>query len=309
MNALIDCFADKKIGITSIGMDGEPFDNVTLLPKPRIKVYPGFLVATTIDCLQASDTIFEILYESGISTPLGVVVLARIIKTGHCLIAGPSSIVEMEKIVGKLKEYKADKILVDGAFSRQSTAKLSDATILCIGANRSPIIDEVVKDAHSLIERLSITGIDKRLMFLDDFSQIATIDETGKVTSHMETSVITEPDKVLEILSEKTKYLFLPNAVTTRFAVKLLKNKHASGTKIIMKTPLNFMSDDQAGKHIKLLKDRLYVLRPVNLVAICYNPYSPRGYSFDNQLFFDKLREITDIPLINVLQKESDDRE
>ncbi len=290
-------------------MDGEPFDSVTKLPKPRIKVYPGFLVATTIDCLNASDSQFEILYESGISTPLGKVVLARIIKTGQCLIAGPSSIREMEKIIVKLKEHGAEKIFVDGAFSRQSTAKLSDATILCVGADRSPIMDVVVKDALSIIERLSLPGVGKHLMFLDDYSQIATIDKSGKVTRQLETSVITDLDKVMALLSCDTEYLFLPNAVTLQFAKKLMKCKIASNTKIIMKTPLNFISDDQIGKHIPLLKNRLFVLRPVNLIAVCFNPYSPRGYSFDNRKFYEKLRENIDFPLINVLEKESDDNE
>lgn len=76
-----------------------------------------------------------------------------------------------------------------------------------------------------------------------------------------------------------------------------------------MKTPLNFITDDQMGKHIQLLKDRLYVLRPVNLIAVCFNPYSPRGYRFDNQIFYEKLQENIDFPLINVLEKESDDSE
>jgi len=306
---LIDCFAAKKIGITSIGMDGEPFDNVTKLPKPRIKVYPGFLVATTIDCLLASDSQYDMLYESDISTPLGKVVVARINKTGHCLIAGPSSICEMEKIIGKLKENGAEKIFVDGAFSRQSTAKLSDATILCIGANRSPIMEEVIKDALSIIERLSLPVADKHLLFLGNYSQITTIDKSGKVTRQLETSVITDLDKVMAMLSNDTEYMYLPNAVTMQFAKKLIKSKIALNTKIIMKTPLNFITDDQMGKHIQLLKDRLYVLRPVNLIAVCFNPYSPRGYRFDNQIFYEKLQENIDFPLINVLEKESDDSE
>ncbi len=306
---MIDCFAAKEIGITSIGMDGEPFDNVTKMPKPRIKVYPGFLVATTIDCLKASDAKYDLLYASNISTPLGKVVLVRIIKTGHCLIAGPSSIVEMEKIIGKLKENGAKKIFVDGAFSRQSTTKLSDATILCIGANRSPIMEEVIKDAQSIIDRLSLPGVDKHLMFLKDYSQITTIDKSGKATLQLETSVITDVDKVFALLSSETEYLYLPNAVTMQFAKKLIKSKIAINTKLIMQTPLSFITDDHLGKHIQLLKDRLFVLRPVNLIAVCFNPYSPRGYRFDNQLFNKKLHENIDFPLINVLEKESDDFE
>jgi len=266
-------------------------------------------VATTIDCLLASDSQYDMLYESDISTPLGKVVVARINKTGHCLIAGPSSICEMEKIIGKLKENGAEKIFVDGAFSRQSTAKLSDATILCIGANRSPIMEEVIKDALSIIERLSLPVADKHLLFLGNYSQITTIDKSGKVTRQLETSVITDLDKVMAMLSNDTEYMYLPNAVTMQFAKKLIKSKIALNTKIIMKTPLNFITDDQMGKHIQLLKDRLYVLRPVNLIAVCFNPYSPRGYRFDNQIFYEKLQENIDFPLINVLEKESDDSE
>ena len=43
-----------NLGLTSIGYDGEDIDNVTGLPKPKIEVWPGVLVAVAEKCLKVS---------------------------------------------------------------------------------------------------------------------------------------------------------------------------------------------------------------------------------------------------------------
>lgn len=62
-------------GVTGIGYDGEERDNVTLLPKPRITVFPGMIVTTSEQCLDASTARLRILRRSGYHTALGEVVV------------------------------------------------------------------------------------------------------------------------------------------------------------------------------------------------------------------------------------------
>lgn len=51
----------------------------------------------------------------------------------------------------------------------------------------------------------------------------------------------------------------------------------------------------------------IQVLNPVNLVGIMYNPYSPTGYIFDDKEFQDKLKNITHLPVINVMNERRND--
>ena len=46
----------------------------------------------------------------------------------------------------------------------------------------------------------------------------------------------------------------------------------------------------------------LYVVNPINLVAVFYNPYSPAGYEFNDKDFKRSLREATKYDVVNVLK-------
>ena len=56
LNKLIaDIGKTKKLGLTSIGRDGEDIDVVTNTDKPRIYVREGSIIATGRDCLSKCD--------------------------------------------------------------------------------------------------------------------------------------------------------------------------------------------------------------------------------------------------------------
>ena len=52
--------------------------------------------------------------------------------------------------------------------------------------------------------------------------------------------------------------------------------------------------------HLFKLKNQIFVVNPTNLVAVCYNPFSPRGYEFDNLVFKKKLESILKVEVYNV---------
>lgn len=60
-----------RLGLTSIGRDGESTDLVTRTAKPGIYVYEGTLVATAVDMFRLSDITREIIYSTGWPTPWG----------------------------------------------------------------------------------------------------------------------------------------------------------------------------------------------------------------------------------------------
>ena len=86
---------DISIGLTSIGYDGEDIDNITGLPKPRLLLKEGTIVATSEKCLHGSTAQFDVIKSTNISTPLGKIIIAQVIKKGLVIIAGPNKSTEL----------------------------------------------------------------------------------------------------------------------------------------------------------------------------------------------------------------------
>src|SRR5277367_885417 len=71
------------VGVTSIGRDGEAHDVIDArIEKPRLNLADGSLVATTGDLLRSSGLAHERLQRTGMRTPLGEVVVARLSEAG-----------------------------------------------------------------------------------------------------------------------------------------------------------------------------------------------------------------------------------
>jgi hypothetical protein len=63
------------------------------------------------------------------------------------------------------------------------------------------------------------------------------------------------------------------------------------------------MVNDQILKHLWLIKQKIFVLNPVNVVALTYNPYSPLGENFSALDFCQNLKQNITLPIFNVLEK------
>jgi hypothetical protein len=84
--------AGRLIGVTSIGRDGEEHDVIDArIDKPRVRLQAGSLVASTDALLRASAVAHEQLLHTGLRTPLGEVLVARLCAQGTIEVAGPSA--------------------------------------------------------------------------------------------------------------------------------------------------------------------------------------------------------------------------
>jgi len=89
LNHIIQTLKGKYIlGLTSIGRDGEKYDAITTLPKPRIFVESGVLIATAVQSINNSEAKIEIIKTTGINTPMGKIVIARVLSNGYIELAG-----------------------------------------------------------------------------------------------------------------------------------------------------------------------------------------------------------------------------
>ncbi|HEY1727008.1 MAG TPA: hypothetical protein VGG22_01355 [Candidatus Baltobacteraceae bacterium] len=107
---------DLRIGLTSIGRDGEAFDAVDEAPKPRIFVEAGTIVAAGRALVPQPRTI-EILDEHERSA-LGPIVFYRTNIPQYVEISGAPTARGMRSVIERLVHLGVDRVIVDGAIDR-----------------------------------------------------------------------------------------------------------------------------------------------------------------------------------------------
>lgn len=290
--------------MTSIGLDGEEIDQVTFQEKPRIFAKKGFLIASAKETLNSFEAEYDILEETKISTPIGNVIILKITKPGNVLVAGPSIISDMMELIKLIEKYGPEKILIDGAFFRHSTAKLSQATILVIGANLSATIVNVVNNARIAIKKFKLPEFENKNI-LSEKTNICIIQDNGNLKELEYKSLLGKVKGIFTEDLKNAKYVFFPRALTNDFAKELVIRRKEFHFDIIVNSPVNIQLDEKNLDNIFKINSRIFVIDSVNLIAVCYNPTSPRGYRFQDQVFKEKLSKLTELDVINVKEEKS----
>lgn len=299
MNSFLE-YVNESIAITSIGLDGEEIDQVTFMNKPQIYVKPGFYIATAEETLKNFTCEYEVIRRTNINTSIGKVLILKAISSGKVLVAGPAKVSDMEILIKELKQMPVDKIIIDGAFSRHVFARLSQATILVIGANKSRDINAVVKSADLMIKKLMLNPSPYKDICFSD--KIAFVDLSDKVYEWDYSSIIGKVNDFFNLSFDNIKAIYFPKSLTNSFVEKLIKERNECKFDIILDSPTSIqINDNLLGKLLRLVNN-IYVENPINLAAVCYNPYSPAGYEFDDDCFRRKLEEVTNFNVMNVLK-------
>ena len=155
VNALLQVGAQRgaRIGLTSIGRDGEAFDAVDDAPKPRVFVEAGTLVAAGRALLPHARGI-EVL-EQQAESALGPIVFYRANVPQYVEISGAPNASAMRAIIERLASLGTDRVIVDGAIDRVAiVATGDDAVIVATGMALAADIKGVVAGTSRFIERI-----------------------------------------------------------------------------------------------------------------------------------------------------------
>lgn len=150
LQAVVRFLRESRSGVylTSIGYDGEEVDTVTGLPKPKVVVEEGDMVATALSFLKSSPARFTRLEYTGVDCALGPVYSGVATSPGRVVLAGPLSTKDVATV---LQGAPSDRVvLLDGAFSRLAPMVLADALILATGASRSPDPRRIAAEMEAL---------------------------------------------------------------------------------------------------------------------------------------------------------------
>lgn len=293
----------KTIALTSIGVDGETTDIVTLTSKPEIEIYPNTTFITSQALYPQREIVSAIEEVSTQTTALGRLIKAKAITQGKILLAGPSDTVNLKKLIEKL-EKNTDLILIDGALSRKSfgSPSITQAMILSTGASLSASLNVVVKKTKFIYQMTQLPQYEGK-----HAEQLQQIENgiyaiTDEEIIDLQIPSLMMIDKYKDKIFDSGTKLFIAGALNDKFVQFLKIQKNIQEIEIIIKDFTKiFAQEDNVIQYLNR-GGQIKVLDKANLIAITANPISPTGYHFNNEEMLEALRREIPIKIYNIKQ-------
>jgi hypothetical protein len=286
------------VGVTSIGRDGEEHDVIDArIDKPRVQLQRGSLVATTGALLRTSGVEHERLAQTGVRTPLGEVVLARLSQAGAIEVAGPSTAADIRAVSGEMLELGAEQVLIDGAIDRRaaSSPAVADGLVMATGAILSEDIEAVVTATSDAVDLVRLP--------------LAAAETAGADWITLERRLVlnAEPSEIATTLREHphAHTFAVDGALSERFLEGLLAARtERSGRelRIVAGDPTKVFLSRRGPRWYARQGVSIEVLRTIELKAITVNPVAPQSHRFDSQALRELIGSaVADVPILDVL--------
>ncbi|HLL92272.1 MAG TPA: hypothetical protein VK252_04970 [Solirubrobacteraceae bacterium] len=296
LNALLGELAaqGRRVGVTSVGRDGEERDAIdSRIQKPRIELPGESLVATTDLLLRASGLPHELLEQTGIRTPLGRVLIARLRGPGVIEVAGPSAAADVRAVSDAMLALGAEQVLIDGAIDRRaaSSPDVADGLVMSTGAVLDRDIEGVVRQTREAVELV-------RLPVVEDGHAPLQLPPRFALTA--------DAEQVAELLDAHpdARSLGVAGALPDHFLGHL---EHALRRRrrelvVAVADPTKVFLSARGPAWYRAQGIDLRALRPIALRAITANPVAPQSHRFDAERLLALLRDaIDDVPILDVV--------
>jgi hypothetical protein len=291
--------AGRRVGVSSIGRDGERHDVIDArIEKPSVELRAGDLVASTGALLRASGLAHERIEQTGVRTPLGEVVLARLSEPGAVEIAGPSAAADVRAVAERMLALGAEQVLIDGAIDRRaaSSPAVADGLVMATGAILGEDVEEVVnatRDAVDLV-RLARTSADA--------DSLVTLERRLVLTA--------DPAEIAALLRERPDAgaFAVEGALSERFLNGLLAARSERADR-----ELRIVVGDSTRVFLSHRGPRWYarqgiaieVLRTIDLRAITVNPVAPQSHRFESRPLRELIAAaVPDVAVLDVLDSD-----
>ncbi len=290
LNCLVEAAGQESvsIGLTSVGRDGEMWDILSYKRKPTIRVKPGTLLATSEKTLHTATARLTVLQSTGLSTPLGHVVIARAETSGNVELAGPSRIGQLVKVLTEIKNLGAQLVIVDGAFDRQSFAapRVTDAFIMATGAILSESLAEVVRITQYHVQKIALpaTSADIRKFYRPGYVVVV---ESGGNRAYPTSLVLEQGVGFWTLFDDEIRHVIFGGALLNPVLSNLmLSGIKLKGMKLVVRdATCLFVEDVLLDKFLKS-RGHVEVLEPMQLLAVTVNPTSLESRDFPSKEFF-----------------------
>ena len=294
---------DKKIAVTSIGIDGETIDQVTNTQKPEIELFRDMLFVTSEKHFCEKRLVSEILNVSTQQTALGRLVTGRVRVGGKVILSGPSNTTWLKKVIKEMEQYHVDTTLIDGALSRRSfgSPSVTASMILTTGAALSPNISELVKKTKFLYSLINLpqyeTSLQDNLLEIENGMYSIDNEHNLHCLNIPSTFLI---DQHKEKLSMYGNTLFVSGVVSDKLLDTLRLQKNITDTVLIVKDFTRIFASPESVHAFLKKGGKINVLLKTKLIALCINPVSPAGYVLDSNKLKESLMESLQTPVYNI---------
>jgi hypothetical protein len=310
----------RLIGVTSVGRDGEERDVIDFrIEKPRVRLWAGSMVATTDGLLSVSGISHTVLENTGVRTPLGRVLIARLRDAGTVEVAGPSGAEDVKAVSDAMLGHGAEQVLVDGAIDRRaaSSPAVTDGLVMSTGAVLGADISEVVSRTSDAVDLVRLPRVEEQSVVAMAAARLeggesALVDEDGEPTAIAPRFVLTsDAEQIGRLLDANpaARSVIVDGALPDSFLRGLL---HALGRRrrelavIVADSTRVFLSDRGPGWYARQ-GVHIQTLRAIDLKALTVNPVAPQSHRFDSAELRESLAgAIGDVPLFDVLDPDYD---
>jgi hypothetical protein len=316
----------RLIGVTSVGRDGEERDVIDArIEKPPVRLCAGSLVATTDALLSVSGIAHTVLENTGVRTPLGSVLIARLRDPGTIEVAGPSASEDVRAVSDAMLGHGAEQVLIDGAIDRRaaSSPAVTDGLVMSTGAVLGSELQEVVARTRDAVEVVRLPELaDPQVRELAERTQDAG---AGHRESRTASLLVSEDHEVVELAprfvltgeSEQiaaaldanppTRWLIVPGALPEPFLKGLLRARRGRGGELVLvvadSTRVFLM--ERGPDWYRRQGIEIQTLYSTALEAITVNPVAPQSHSFESMPLREALEQaIDDVPIFDVLHSD-----
>lgn len=297
-----------KLAVTSIGLDGEERDSLHGHLKPRIQVYPGLIAVTAKALLVQSELDYEVLGATGVATPLGEVVLARVLSRGKLVLAGPGSGWELAALKEELEAVGVDLLLVDGAVDRRSLSAplVTDTAVLTVGVeaawDRAQLLDKLRHWLAVLtLPALEDAAASRAFKHAAEHVKLVALAADGSV-HHVERSQVYAAEGSLALGGlANAELIYARGMLTDAVLTRILSAAGPASFTLVASDPTAVFLSAGSLNLLASRQVRLRVLQPLHLSAVTVNPFHSRyGYAEPAVLLDDVGRVVHPLPCFDL---------
>jgi len=299
-----------KLGITSTGRDGEKTDLVTETEKPSIYVEEGMIIATGRKTLYLTDAGLELLEDTDIITPMGRIMICRVVQEGEVQIAGPISSKDMEKTIKIMWKYNIDNLFIDGAVDRKTVSSpiITDGCIIAAGAVLSRDVKKVVEKTSHIIECYSLPEVEdeKLIKILKNLDTTAVINKDYEFEKLEVKTGLGNGSKIKNAVNKDTKYIFIDGALTSSL-LKNLVDKDGLNYTLVLRDGTKIFTEPYTWNNLKRQGMKIKVMKKIKIAAVTVNPVSPYGYVLRSEDMIKGIKRNTKVKVFDVQTGVEDD--
>ncbi|MFZ5650523.1 MAG: hypothetical protein ACOY4I_06685 [Bacillota bacterium] len=319
--ALLEHFQTMGVplGLTSIGYDGESTDNVTGLPKPRVYLEAGALVAVAEGCIGAGTARVKVIDRTDIATPMGKIVCGRVVQEGLLVLAGPNQSRHLRVVRDWMIRQGAALVMVDGALNRVAPMVETDGLILCTGASYTTDLERLALETRSLEALCSLPEVCEIPAGVTDKGKSVIWGRSGRLLAELPPSLLdAESINPLSGLMEEATGFYCPGLVASRCLELLWEIAFYPGMIFVFEDPVKLLLSGSVINARGFVENaarrggRVGYRRPLPLVAVTLNPFYP-CYRYetgdycpayvDGDLLLSRVRAGMNIPVFDIVRE------